>query len=309
MNPLPFETTDGLFNGAFGSDLTSISTSVFNALSAPLAACVVLWIIVQGLLVMRGDLDTRRGVIRTLRVVIVYSLVASAANYASIVGGWFQHAVPYWIAEVTTGQTTYGSIPATLDFILATTRAEFQVVSGQINPADSTDSGAFQNSQFIFYATLWTIFVLYEIAGIMTSVLIALGPLFLIGYLFDSTRQIAERWVGQLINYAVLLLLVFVVATIVLNVEYGYVQLYMIATMVLQPVSSALSDFYDLDIFLATGDFIVLSLPVVASFIGGGLNSSRGEGMMPGGGRGMSAGGATAGRATAGAGAGVVPGT
>ena len=221
---------------------------------------------------------------------IVYSLVASAANYTDLVVTWFESDVPNFIKNVTGGGYTFlGDIPTTLDIILQTTEFEFHQVAGQISSTTgSTDSGSFQTAQTIFYFTLWTIFAFYEVAGIMTDVLVAVGPVFLIGYLFDGTRQIAERWIAQLLNYAILLLLIYVVATLVLVTEYYFIQAYLVASLLLQPVSSSISDFYDLDIFMATGDFIVLSLPIVASSIAGGLNSGRGEGQVPfsGGGRG-----------------------
>lgn len=46
--------------------------------------------------------------------------------------------------------------------------------------------------------------VLIIMAKIFLTVLVALGPLFIVGLLFDSTSRYFESWIGQLSNYALL---------------------------------------------------------------------------------------------------------
>lgn len=75
---------------------------------------------------------------------------------------------------------------------------------------------AFQGAQWVLYGTLWSAFGVYDAVGILTKVLLAIGPLILVGYIFDRTRDIAAKWIGQLITYGLLLLLLNLVATIVI---------------------------------------------------------------------------------------------
>ena len=290
MNPLPFTVTDGVFTIAFGSYLGGTLSLVVTAVAAPLSATIVLWIIIQGILVMRGDLDTRRGVTRIVKVVIVYALVAGGAAYTETVQNWFTTVVPNWIAGVTTNLPVIQSIPIELDILLQLAQQALENIAAQIGTGNNTDESSYQLAKTVLYGTLFTIFALYEVARIMTEVLVAIGPLFLIGYLFDATRQIAERWIGQLVNYAVLLLLIFIVGTIVITTEVAYITLESSLITVLTPLAGQISDFYDLDIFLLTGDFIVLAVPIIAGAIGGGINASRSEtgyGGLGGGGQGF----------------------
>lgn len=48
-------------------------------MASPFTALIVLWVIVQGVLVMRGDLDARRGISRIIRVTLVSAFILKLA--------------------------------------------------------------------------------------------------------------------------------------------------------------------------------------------------------------------------------------
>ncbi len=56
------------------------------------------------------------------------------------------------------------------------------------------------------------------LARIALSVILALGPLFLVGLLFDSTRRFFEAWVAQLSNYALVTILTGAVTGLLMQV-------------------------------------------------------------------------------------------
>ena len=253
MNPLPFVTSDGAFVGAFNDTLSSTLGTIIALLAAPLSAVVVLWIIVQGILVMRGDIDTRKGVTHCIRVAVVYSLVVSIGFYSNTISTWFTQSVPGYIIDNFGGQLGFKGVPLELDEILDVSQVEFNYIASQ---------GAFAS---------------YELGNVMTCILVAVGPIFIIFYLFDATRQIADRFIGQLVTYMVLLLLFNIVASVILVADLGFVTARLAAFVVTGPISGQIDDFADLVIFLLTGDFFIVSLPTIAGLIGGGLNASRGE--------------------------------
>ena len=277
MNPLPFSTTNAAFSAAFSAGLDNTLFSILEGIAAPLSAVLVVWIIIQGILVMRGDLDTRRGVNRIIKVVLVYALISGATYYTNYVQNWFIYTVPQWVSSVAGGPQTFLGIPLSLDAVLQLAQQGLERIASQIGTENTTDESSYQTAKTILYGTLFTVFALYEVTTIMTSVLLAIGPLFIVGYLFDATKQITERWIGQLINYAILLLLINIVAVIVVEAEFTYMTLELGLFSALQPLAGQISDFYDLDIFMLTGDFIIVTLPAVAAFISGGINSSRNE--------------------------------
>lgn len=56
------------------------------------------------------------------------------------------------------------------------------------------------------------------LARIALAVILALGPLFLVGLLFDSTRRFFESWVAQLANYALVTILTGAIAGLVMQI-------------------------------------------------------------------------------------------
>lgn len=279
MNPLPFFSTDAVFVANFQVGLSLLLQWVVTMVTAPLSALLVVWIIVQGLLVMRGDLDVRRGVTQIVKVVLIYGLVTGTSLYTEYVQDWFLDTLPTWIANlaVLNGDFVPTSIPLQLDQLLALVQAELETISALIPAGNNVDASSVQMAKLVLYGTLWTVFALYEATNLVSSVLVALGPIFVIGYLFDATKPIAERWIGQLIYYAFLLLLVDIVATIVVKAELQYVTIELALITILTPIAGQINDIWDLDIFLLTGDFLVLSMPAAAAVISGGYGAGRGE--------------------------------
>jgi type IV secretion system protein VirB6 len=63
---------------------------------------------------------------------------------------------------------------------------------------------------------------LIALSSIASTVLLAIGPLFIVMLLFDSTRRYFEAWIGQLANYALITILTVVVAGLLLHVVQSY---------------------------------------------------------------------------------------
>lgn len=279
MNPVPFTTTDAAFLLSFQNGLSSLLVTVITYIDPALSALLVVWTIVQGMLVMRGDLDARRGLTQIVKVVLVYGLVSGTTRYTNFVQDWFLDTIPGWIQEVinSSGNGLPLSLPASLDGLLALIQQDIEQISALIGAGNNIDASSVQMAKLVLYGTLWTVFALYEAANLVSSVLIAIGPIFIIGYLFESTKPIAQRFVGQLIYYGVLLLLINIVASIVIQTEVLYITAELILISAMAPVAGQISDIWDIDIFLLTGDFLVISMPAVAAAISGGFGASRGE--------------------------------
>jgi type IV secretion system protein VirB6 len=60
----PFSNWDSFIQQPFTNGVGTTIQSAMSAIQGPLTALVVLWIIVSGILVMRGDIGVRTGVVR-----------------------------------------------------------------------------------------------------------------------------------------------------------------------------------------------------------------------------------------------------
>ena len=274
----PFTVIDQAYRLEFTTYLSNAVGSIESAVATPLLACVTLWVIVQSILVMRGDLDARRGVTKLITVSLVVGLVTSGTLYHDYVQSLFETAIPTMIRDMggNMGLPTE-AIPTELDLIFRAGQVGFQKVAMSIPPMDELDALSFQGAQFFFNLSLFGIFSIYHIVTILTSVLVTVGPLFLIAFLFDATQSIAMRWIGQLISYAILLLLTSIVATIVVGTMLKGMTIVFLVTLGKGTTAGQIVGLYELDFFIMTGNALVLALPGIAASIGGGVAAEAGQ--------------------------------
>ncbi|MUO81353.1 type IV secretion system protein [Agrobacterium vitis] len=267
--PAPFTAIHTIFDLAFTVGLDTLLGDIQRAVSAPLVACVTLWIIVQGILVMRGEMEARSGITRVIMVSIVGALVVGQADYHDYIASVFEDTIPNFIRRFSVSGLPLETIPAQLDTMFSLTQVAFQKIASEIGPMNDQDILAFQGAQWIFYGTLWTAFGIYDAVGILTKVLLAIGPLFLVGYLFDRTRDMAAKWIGQLVTYGILLFLLNIVATIVILTEATALAVMLGVVTSAGTTAAKIIGLYEIDMFFLTGDALIVALPAIAGNIGG----------------------------------------
>jgi type IV secretion system protein VirB6 len=67
----PFTDFDSFVQTPFTSGMVTTVNAAMSAIQGPLTALVVLWIVVSGILVMRGDISVRSGIGRIVSVSLV----------------------------------------------------------------------------------------------------------------------------------------------------------------------------------------------------------------------------------------------
>ncbi|WP_085026246.1 type IV secretion system protein [Ensifer aridi] len=265
----PFTAIHTIFDTAFEIGMNTVLERIQAAVSVPLVACITLWIIVQGILVMRGEIDTRGGITRVITVSLVVSLVIGQANYHNYVVSLFEETIPGFVHQVSGSRIPFNDIPKQLDVMFALTQYYFQKVASEIGPMNGQDILAFQGAQWVFYGALWAVFAIYDAAGILTKVLLAIGPLILVGYLFDRTREMAVKWLAQLVTYGILLLLLNIVTSLVIATEVAALAIMVRVISGAGTTAAKIIGLYELDMFFLAGDALIVALPVIAGNIGG----------------------------------------
>ena len=209
----------------FSAGTANAVSAGLSAISGPLTAVVVIWIIVQGALVMRGDLDARGAITKIVRVVIVVGLLSSFALFSTYIVSLFQTTLPQWAAgAVTGGSPSPTAAPSMFDKVWDQSMAIASAASAKLKLWDVVDGVELDLLEVGIGLCLIIAFAVYEIGQIMLGVVIAVGPFVLAGYLFDATRGIAERWVGKLIGLSLLTLLIAIALQIILQGDVTYIQ-------------------------------------------------------------------------------------
>lgn len=255
----------------FSAGTSNAVSSGLSAIAGPLSAVVVVWIIVQGILVMRGDVSVRSGITKILRVVLVVSLLTSFGLFSSYVVDLFQTSLPNWAASAITGAGGSGTTtPGMFDKVWNGSMAIAKSADAQLTSWDFADAAELVALEVGIGACLILAFAVYEIGQIMLGVVIAVGPFVIAGYLFDTTRGIAERWLGKLIGLSILTLLIAIALTIILQGDVTYIQT-AAATGALD-VETSIAVLMQATLFYALGAVIIVLLPSIAAFIGGGIS-------------------------------------
>ena len=265
----PFTAIHAAFDLAFTTGLNVMVNRIETAVDAPLAACVTLWIIIQGILVMRGEVETRSSLTRVVMVTIVVGLIEQQGEYESFVAAFFEQTIPAFVQQFTGSGLPLESVPSQLDGIFAITQGAFEKIASEVGPLNAQDTLALQGAQWTFYGTLWGTFGIFDAVNILTKVLVTIGPLVLVGQLFERTRDLTAKWIGQLITYSILLFLLNIVATIVVATEAAVLTAMLAVVTVAGTTAAKIIGLYELDMFFLTGDALIVALPAIAGNIGG----------------------------------------
>jgi type IV secretion system protein VirB6 len=278
MSETPFENIATQLGGAFNSGVQGAISSGLNAVAAPLTALVVLWIIVQGVLVMRGDVDTRQGMTAILKIALVVGLLTSSTGYyLQYVYDFFTVTLPDWAASATSSGNSIssGNTPQTFDNIWNTAVHQFTVVQAQIGTFDIVDGVTLCLVELGVNAVLFVTFAIFEVGQVMTGIAVAIGPFVIAGYLFASTKGVAERWVGKLVGLTILSLLIDIVLGIILSGEETYMrQILNDSLSGGGNVAAEIQVLIEMLMFMAIGAFIAVGLPGVAAALGGSVGFS-----------------------------------
>jgi type IV secretion system protein VirB6 len=270
------------FGVAFSNGVQTSIASMLAAVATPLMACVTLWVIVQGILVMRGDMDPRGGITRIIKVALIIGILTSSGLYTNYVQTLFITTIPNWFATAANGaQTTITTTPAVFDNMWSVTENVVEKIGAQIAIYDIIDAVSLSLIEICMMILLIVTFAIYEFSIIITGIMVAIGPVLIVGYLFEATKGVADRWVGKLITYSLLTLLINVTLAVVLQGEKAYMRVILAqqaSGVTAVPIEIKL--LIELAMFFAMGAFIIISLPAIAATLGGGLSVSPGAAVM-----------------------------
>lgn len=206
-----------LYDGFLASMLATVNAitgQMAAALAGPISVAATIYIIGYGLFLMRGGptggaLDFA---IQALKLGIVVTLVSNVGQYNTWIGGTILTAIPDFISSLTAGP----GATAPWDGVIARAGAvaeEIKSQYGSFNLAGQIFAAVMSFVLYCFaigFASVATVVTL--IANFGLALMAALGPLFVAFALFEFTRGWFFSWLGQVVNFAILQLLVTILA-------------------------------------------------------------------------------------------------
>jgi type IV secretion system protein VirB6 len=196
-----------------------------DAVQTPLRLCLAIFIAVYGLLMLSGHATLSvRGAFGRLGVALfVYVLATNADFYTTYVEQLFVQG-PNAIADILVGGGGGGSQNAAMDRFYTTGMDAGDKLWSRGNLYTLSPLFA---AAVVYGITLgvaaYAAFLL-ALAKIALAVLLILTPLFALCYLFGPTKRLFDGWLGQVIHYALIPVLVYGVLALILAIAQTQLQ-------------------------------------------------------------------------------------
>jgi type IV secretion system protein VirB6 len=258
---LAYSFIDGKLDQFLNADVTNVIAQV----AGPLRAALVLYVLLYGFAILRGAISEPivDFSIRSLKLAFIYMLATTVA-YSSWVTQPLFHTLPDTLTQAISGAAA-PDVGSAFDNFLG--RAGY--LSEKIaKTATLTDWAPLLLSGVVYVVGALAAalgFGVVIIAKVTLALLVALGPIFIACALFDASRRFFFGWLGQAVNYIVLMALIITVFQ-----------------MILAMVSDQWATIDGMEASVGGGLFIALSIlgaifflqtPAIAAGIAGGASS------------------------------------
>jgi type IV secretion system protein VirB6 len=264
-----FATFSGQFDPALRQGVSHVVSSALSAVAPELATLLTLFVIIQGMMIMFGQYDAWAGVAAIMKAAII-SLLLTAGAFSTYIQTPLTQTVPNWIAQAIGGTPTG---PAQFDQLFSAV----DHFGGLILQQASGFSGIAVRIEVMILALGCSIFicigyVIWEMTTGFINLVVCLGPFVLLAYLFKTTHQVAERWIGKIIGLLMLYLLITILEQIALTAEASFIR--SVQSNPGAGVDAQVMAMVDMLIFFAMCAAMLIFTPAIASHIGGGVNSN-----------------------------------
>jgi len=223
MPQLTFYTGYFQFLDSYLSKFLSDRVGTIMAFISPVATVLMtIYVILWGISMMRGSIQEPvwDGIMRILKIVTIIGIALNVGNYNTYVAGFLTNGADELSAQLISASPDQTENQRTQVLDTALTKG---YNAGQL----AWQAGGLSDIGDLFVALLIWIatFLATVIAGIMIAlakiamtVLVAVGPIFIVLTMFDSTKRFFDAWIAQCINYLLLEVLVIAVLTLLVQI-------------------------------------------------------------------------------------------
>lgn len=221
-----------MFFQTFWSWLTARLASYISTHAAAVAAAVepaavtaaIVYVMVWGYLHLRGKIDEPllEGATRVLKLILVFGVGLHLWLYHSVIVDLFYTGPSDLAARLVSAPSPVTTIDAIWD-----RGAEVAGLLWNRGGFLAGDTGFYFAGAAVYvligFICIYTLFLI-SLARIALAVLLALGPIFIILTLFESTRRYFDAWLQELANYALVSIVTVLVDALLLDLVRSYAE-------------------------------------------------------------------------------------
>ena len=190
-----------------------------SAAQLPLNAVLVIFVAVLGYATLTGRMTYGDGVNRIVRMTFVVLFVTSASVYSEYVVSFFTTGLPNFFAQNVAGAPGGTNPGASFDTIMT----QMWVYATKVWENAPWGFKAIYDgilivvSLAIVACALVIMFAVFLVVQTLLGVVVAMGPLVILGYLFDYTKRIVDGWIDVLVTLSIITLGVNIVLELLLK--------------------------------------------------------------------------------------------
>jgi len=247
---------------------TMIATGIAGNAENVADALTMYVVIIGGLLAFR-EMTYPRFVTHALRAACISALMTAGA-FNTLIAGPAMNTIPAWISQTVNAQAGVTSAPQQFDLIWSATKhqeaAILQQAAGIENTGYRIEAALYTGAAgFLLTVCFWC----YEFSRAIMGLLVATLPFVLFLYLFDATRGIPMRVFHKGVGVLILQLLLAITIQLMLR---GNAYILMTAAQNgAGDLDAQLGAFEDILVFFAFGTGMIILIPSIAAYIGGGI--------------------------------------
>ncbi|MBB2835667.1 UNVERIFIED_ORG: type IV secretion system protein VirB6 [Rhizobium esperanzae] len=249
-----FSFVDGQFKTPLENFISSGTSNIASWVSGPLTAALTLYVVLYGYLVLRGSVQEPilEFAFRAMKLAIIVMLVRNAGDYQTYVTNIFFDALPREISQALNSGTAPSA--STFDSLLDKgQKCAKEIWSRGSWPIDIVTGvgGLLVIGASFLVAAIGYIVSLY--ARLALAIVLAIGPIFIALAMFQSTRRFTESWIGQLVNFVILQVLVVAIGSLLITcIDTAFTAIESYSDVLMRPIAlcaicvAALYVFYQL---------------------------------------------------------------
>lgn len=218
-----FQTFWTWLNGQLTSYIGTTTAKVASILEPAVVTFATVYVMVWGYLQMTGRIEEpfTNGLKRLITLAVVLGVALNLWLYNSVIVDTFYRAPSQFVAALAGAADPV----TTIDAIWNSGGAVANRLASNGSLVGSSAVGFWLAGLTIWVFTgllcVYTMFLI-ALSSIASSILLALGPLFFTGLLFDATRRMFESWIAQLTNYALISVLTVLASGLLLQIVASY---------------------------------------------------------------------------------------
>jgi type IV secretion system protein VirB6 len=207
------------YSDGISSGISTVVSKTLSAAHLPLNAMLVIFVAILGYATLTGRMAYGDGVNRIVRMAFVVLFVTSASVYNEYVVSFFTTGLPNFFAQNIAGASPGTDPGAGFDTIMTT----MWIKSTKAWEAAPWGFKAIYDGLLIVLAlaivgcALVLMFAVFLVVQTLLGVVVAVGPLVILGYLFDYTKKIVDGWIDVLVTLSIVTLGVDVVLELLLK--------------------------------------------------------------------------------------------